>query len=121
MISRSHHWRIMIHTAAGRLSLGVWIAEENGRPVEVLLTGGGPMRIILDDLSAALSIGLKAPAPGFLREVCSSFRGRRDETAGEVEGDPLVTECSGIADYVARALSARYLDPPVSPAKEETA
>lgn len=102
-------WNVSIGRGPDRqpLRFGMWIAEDAARqPIDVRVMCGGPLASILQDFSEALSVNLRNGVP--VHVFVHTFRGRRDETGGPVEGDPLVTECGSVVDYVARALEARY-------------
>ena len=94
------------HAQIRALRLSCWVAEENGKPVEVRIVGGGPLSLTLADFCEALSIGLAKGVP--VDVYTRTLRGRVDELGGPVDGDPLVSECGSLGDYVARALDARY-------------
>ena len=99
----------MWHVQIQALKLSVFVAERDGRPVEVRVIGGGPLALTLADLCEALTIGLSRGVP--LYAYTRTLRGRCDELGGPVVGDPLVTECGSLGDYLARALDARYEAP----------
>jgi hypothetical protein len=86
--------------------LTVWVALEEGRPVELRVVCGGPLELILADLSTAITLGLARGVP--LERYMRVYRGRSDETRGLVTGDIYVTEAGSVADYLAKALIARF-------------
>ena len=100
---RARSWHVQIRA----LKFSCFVAEdEAGRPVEFRMIGGGPLAITLADLCEALTIGLRAGVP--VGSYTRTMRGRRDELGGPVQGDPLVSDCGSIGDYIARAMEKRF-------------
>lgn len=65
---------------------------------------GSPASMLLGCIWRSASIALKAGVP--LEKVLKGLRGHKSAPSGETT-DPLVPECSGLMDYVARAVEAR--------------
>jgi hypothetical protein len=106
----SKSWPITIgrgqHKSRG-IKLTMWVAEINGKPIEVNITGcPGNVGIILEDFCKVISICMRHNVP--MGQFLKTFRGRMDEIRGPVTGDEFIEECSSIPDYIARALAVRY-------------
>lgn len=100
---RARSWHVQIRA----LKFSCFVAEDTaGRPVEFRMIGGGPLASTLADLCEALTIGLRNGVS--VGNYTRTMRGRRDELGGPVVGDPLVSECGSIGDYIALALDARF-------------
>lgn len=92
------------------LSMGDY---EDGRLGEIWLEAakqGTNIRGTLGALARLASVALQHGVP--VAAVAEALRGLNYPPNGQVEGSPVVSSCTSVADWVAQEIAAAYLDPP---------
>jgi hypothetical protein len=98
--------------------------DANGNPIELTITltkEGAAYRSLMEQMMAAVSIGLAAGVP--LSAYVEAHAYTRFGPAGAVEGDPAIRRATSVLDWAFRKLAREYLGRAdlVDPSEEDCA